>query len=154
MELRRQAQCVYRCLYHIVWIPRYRYAVLVNGVDRYLLMKLDEVRKQYPEIEYVERNVQPDHVHLVVSFPPRWSIAKVVQLMKAGTGRERAEEFLTVSSVPYRITVRAAPPGAMSRPRPEQRFREGSRIFRILAVAERGVDGRYLTCHAREEVSS
>jgi len=74
--------------------------------------------------------------------------------VKAGTGRERAEEFLTVSSVPYRITVRAAPPGAMSRPRPEQRFREGSRIFRILAVAERGVDGRYLTCHAREEVSS
>ena len=94
MELRRQAHCVYRCMYHIVWIPRYRYAVLVRGVDQYLLTKLDEVRKQYPEIEYIERNVQPDHVHLVVSFPPRHSIAKVVQLLKTNTGRALREKFL------------------------------------------------------------
>ena len=93
MELRRQAHCVYRCMYHIVWIPRYRYAVLVDGVDQYLLIKLDEVRKLYPEIEYVERNVQPDHVHLVVSFPPKYSIAKVVQLLKANTGRALKEKF-------------------------------------------------------------
>lgn len=33
MEIRKQAQCVYRCMYHIVWIPRYRYEVLVKGVD-------------------------------------------------------------------------------------------------------------------------
>ncbi|MFY0632978.1 MAG: head-tail adaptor protein [Vannielia sp.] len=74
--------------------------------------------------------------------------------VKSGSGRERADEFLTVSSVPYRITVRAAPPGATSRPRPEQRFREGARIYRILAVAERDARGRYLTCYAREEVSA
>ena len=42
-----------------------------------LLIKLDEIRKRYPEIEYVERNVQPEHVHLVGSFPPKYSIAKV-----------------------------------------------------------------------------
>ena len=84
---------MYRCMYHIVWIPRYRYAVLVKGVAEYLLIKLDEVRKQYPEIEYVERNVQPDHVHLVVSFPPRHSIAKVVQLLKANTSRALSEKF-------------------------------------------------------------
>ena len=93
MELRRQAHCVYRCMYHIVWIPRYRYAVLVKGVAEYLLVKLDEVRKQYPEIEYAERNVQPDHVHLVVSFPPRHSIAKVVQVLKANTSRALKEKF-------------------------------------------------------------
>ena len=80
-------------MYHIVWIPRYRYKVLVEGVGEYLLIKLDEVRKHYPEIEYIERNVQPDHVHLVVSFPPRHSIAKVVQVMKANTGRALKEKF-------------------------------------------------------------
>jgi len=93
MELRRQAHCVYRCMYHIVWIPRYRYAVLVRGVAQYLLTLLDEVRKQYPEIEYIERNVQVDHVHLLVSFPPRHSIAKVVQLLKANTARALKEKF-------------------------------------------------------------
>lgn len=70
----------------------------------------------------------------------------------AGWGRERAGEFVTLSSVPYRITVRAAPPGAPSRPRPEQRLRDGARVFRITAVTEAGVEGRYLTCFAQEEV--
>ncbi|MGK5083212.1 IS200/IS605 family transposase [Bdellovibrionota bacterium FG-1] len=93
MRLRRQAHCVYRTMYHIVWIPRYRYAVLNKGVAAYLLIKLDEVRKYHPEIEYIERNVQPDHVHIVVSFPPKYSISRVVQLMKQNTGRELRAKF-------------------------------------------------------------
>lgn len=72
--------------------------------------------------------------------------------IEAGTGRERAGEFVTLSQVGFRITVRAAPPGAPSRPKPEQRFREGTRIFRITAVAEEDPDGHYLTCYAQEEV--
>lgn len=71
--------------------------------------------------------------------------------VKAGTGKETEQDFLTLSSVPYRITVRSAPPGAASRPRPDQRFREGDRLFRILAVADADVRGRYLTCFTREE---
>ncbi|GAB4384043.1 head-tail adaptor protein [Albidovulum sp.] len=72
--------------------------------------------------------------------------------IEARSGRERAGEFLTLSSVGYRITVRAAPDGAPSRPRPEQRFRVGNRLFKITAVTEAGGEGRYLTCFAEEEV--
>jgi head-tail adaptor len=68
-----------------------------------------------------------------------------------GSGRDTAGEEVTLSTVPYRITVRAAPFAAPSRPRPDQRFREGLRLFRILAVTERDGDARYLTCFAREE---
>lgn len=73
--------------------------------------------------------------------------------IRPGTGREKAAEFMTVASVPFRITVRAAPVGAPSRPEPEQRFRAGARIFRILAVTEADVGARYLVCFAQEEVS-
>jgi head-tail adaptor len=69
----------------------------------------------------------------------------------AGSGRDTAGEDVTLSTVPYRITVRAAPVGAPSRPIPEQRLREGTRVFRILAVTERDLDARFLTCFAREE---
>jgi len=93
MEIRKQAHCAYRCMYHIVWIPRYRYNVLVDGVDEYLKIKMDEVRKLYPEIEYLERNIQSDHVHIVISFPPKYSIAKVVQIIKQNTGRALYEKF-------------------------------------------------------------
>lgn len=74
--------------------------------------------------------------------------------IQAGTGREKAAEFLTVSSIPFRITVRAAPHGAASRPKPDQRFRAGSRYFRILAVTESDASAQYLVCFAQEEVSS
>jgi head-tail adaptor len=69
-----------------------------------------------------------------------------------GTGRDAAGEEVTLASVAYRITTRAAPVGSPSRPKPEQRFRDGTRLFRILAVTERDADGRYLISFAREEV--
>lgn len=93
METRRQAHCVYRCEYHIVWIPRYRYEVLTDGVKEYLQIKLEEIRKWYPEIEYIERNIQLDHVHVLVSFPPKMSISKVIEILKSNTGRALKKEF-------------------------------------------------------------
>ncbi|QAX29765.1 head-tail adaptor protein [Leisingera sp. NJS204] len=53
----------------------------------------------------------------------------------------------------YRITLRASPEGFASRPRPDQRFRDRNRIYRIDAIAESDPDARYLTCFAVEEVS-
>lgn len=74
--------------------------------------------------------------------------------VRAGTGREKAVEHLTVSALPVRITVRAAAQGAPSRPRPEQRLRDGARLYRIQAVTESDADARYLVCFAIEEVSA
>lgn len=73
--------------------------------------------------------------------------------IRPGTGREKAGEFVTLSSVPFRITVRSAPDNAPSRPKPDQRFRDGARIFRIQAVTEAGPTDLYLTCFAYEETS-
>ena len=72
--------------------------------------------------------------------------------LRPGAGRERGGQFVTLSKVPYRIVVRAEPEGSPARPKPDQRFRENGRVFRILAVAEHDAAGRYLTCHAIEEV--
>ncbi|MDQ2089141.1 head-tail adaptor protein [Marimonas arenosa] len=72
----------------------------------------------------------------------------------ARTGREKQGEAVPVSNVGYRITVRGAPVGNSMRPQPDQRFRDGARLYRILAVTERDPDGRYLTCFAEEEVAA
>lgn len=74
--------------------------------------------------------------------------------VRAGTGSERYAEFVTLSNVAYRITVRGAPQGAPSRPKPEQRLRDGTRLFRIVAVTEADEAGQYLTCFAQEEVGA
>jgi head-tail adaptor len=72
--------------------------------------------------------------------------------VKAGSGRDAAAEEITLATVPYRITVRGAPVGSPRRPLPQQRFRDGTRVYHIVAVTERDPDGLYLSCFAREEV--
>lgn len=71
--------------------------------------------------------------------------------VRAGTGRERDGPGVPVGRVAYRIIVPAALPGALDRPRPDQRLREGARIFRIHAVAEHDRRGAYLCCFCEEE---
>jgi head-tail adaptor len=68
-----------------------------------------------------------------------------------GSGREAAGIEQNLASVNYRITVRAAAFGASARPKPEQRLRDGERLFTILAVSERDASGLYLTCLTKEE---
>lgn len=74
--------------------------------------------------------------------------------IQAGTGTERSEDFLTVSRVPMKVIVRGAPVGSPRRPKPDQRFIEGGRVFRILSVTELDAQGHYLACQSREEVAS
>lgn len=74
--------------------------------------------------------------------------------VRARSGGETGGGAQVLSRTSYRIIVRAAPPWSAARPRPEQRLREGARIWRISAVAEYDRAGRYLTCHAEEEVAA
>lgn len=74
--------------------------------------------------------------------------------VKPRSGGERDREDVGVSRLDVKVTVRAAPMGSSMRPEAGQRLREGARIFRILAVTEPDMAGRYLTCLAREEVAA
>lgn len=69
----------------------------------------------------------------------------------AGTGRETGSSDTPVSRTPYKIVVRGAPWGTPERPKPDQRFRHGTRVFNILAVTERDPKGQYLICFSEEE---
>lgn len=66
------------------------------------------------------------------------------------SGGEELAGARATSRVSHRILVRGAPVGAPARPRPDQRFRDGTRVYAILAVAEYDPQGRYLTCWASE----
>jgi len=72
--------------------------------------------------------------------------------VRATTGQERQSLSGRISSVPYRVIVRSAKVGAVSRPKPDQRFREGERLYRIYAVADFDAAGMYLECFCKEEV--
>ncbi|MEO1639741.1 MAG: head-tail adaptor protein [Pseudomonadota bacterium] len=87
-------------------------------------------------------------------FTEGWEALGVIWAeVRAMSGRERAQSAATLARTPFKITLRAAPHGAASRPTAGQRFRDGNRIFVIHAVAEQGPENRYLTCNAVEEVA-
>ena len=71
--------------------------------------------------------------------------------VSARAGREAAGVAAPLSRVPYKIIVRAAPTGSDARPKADQRFREGTRVYRILSVAEDDLNGQYLMCTGQEE---
>lgn len=71
----------------------------------------------------------------------------------ARTGRETAQSGTSVSAMSYKIVVRGAPFGNAERPTPDQRFRDGARVFVIKAVADDDANGRYITCFATEETA-
>ncbi len=79
------------------------------------------------------------------------SLGTVWASLVARAGRAAGRKTVAVSRVDYRVTLRAALVGAAARPIAGQRFREGTRSFRILSVTEADADGRYLECIAREE---
>lgn len=88
-------------------------------------------------------------------FVESWvALGEVWAEVDARSGHERGQGTIPVSAVAYRIALRAAPQGSAMRPEAGQRLRDGARLFLIRAVAERGHDGRFLTCFADEEMAT
>jgi hypothetical protein len=62
---------VYSCKYQVVWTPKYRRKVLVRGVDERLKEMVDEVADEL-QCEVLEREVMPDHVHMLCEVDPQF----------------------------------------------------------------------------------
>ncbi len=74
----------YRCQYHIVWTPKYRYKILTGNVGKELYRSI-YVYCAMKKCKVVELNVQIDHVHLVVRTPPNVSVSDLMGVLKGRT---------------------------------------------------------------------
>ena len=83
---------VYKNQYHIIFCPKYRRGVLVDGVDVRLKEILQDVADE-KGVEIKSMEVMPDHVHLFLSFDPRLMPHKVIKDMKGRSSRLLREEF-------------------------------------------------------------
>ena len=76
-----QAHVKWECKYHVVILPKYRKQALYGRLRREIGGILRELCRQ-KEIELVEGKAMPDHVHMLLSVPPRYSIAMTVGYLK------------------------------------------------------------------------
>ena len=71
----------WNCNYHLVWIPKYRKKVLYGQLRKELGPILRGLALQ-KESEVVEGGLKVDHVHMLVSIPPKYSVVQVVGYVK------------------------------------------------------------------------
>ena len=83
---------VYSCQYHVVWCPKYRRKVLVNGVDIRLKELIKSIAAEI-QVDIIEMEIMPDHVHLLLEVDPQFGIHKAIKNIKGKTSRILRQEF-------------------------------------------------------------
>jgi putative transposase len=92
VEYKSNRNVVYSCKYHVVWTPKFRRPVLVDGVDERLKEILgDVVAETRSELLGIE--VMPDHVHLLIEIDPQFGVHRFVKLAKGRSSRRLRQEF-------------------------------------------------------------
>ena len=81
-QFKRLAHSIYECKYHVVFCPKYRYQILRDEVAEYTRQQIYRLCEQKDGVEVLELSVQPDHVHLVVSIPPKYAVSSVMGYLK------------------------------------------------------------------------
>jgi putative transposase len=83
---------VYSCKYHIIFCPKYRRKVLVNGVDTRLKAIIGEVASDM-QVEVIELEIMPDHVHVLCEIDPQLGVHKFVKQLKGRSSRLLRQEY-------------------------------------------------------------
>ena len=83
----------WECKYHIVFIPKCRRKVLYGSLRRHLGEVFHELARQ-KESKIEEGHLMPDHVHMMLSIPPKYSVAQVVGFIKGKSAIAIARQFM------------------------------------------------------------
>jgi putative transposase len=92
MNYKSNHDVVYSCKYHVVWCPKYRRRVLIDGVDERLKAIIQEVLQEH-DAELMKMEIMADFVHLLIEVDPQYGIHRLVKQIKGRSSRLLREEF-------------------------------------------------------------
>lgn len=92
-ETESLAHSKWECKYHVVWIPKYRRKALYAELRKHLGPVLRELARQR-ECAVEEGHLQPDHVHMLMSIPPKYAVAQVLGYIKGKSAIHIARSYL------------------------------------------------------------
>ena len=97
MEYKSNNNVVYSCKYHVVFCPKYRRPVLKHGVDVRLKELILETCAKL-NVEIIEMEIMPDHVHMLIEVDPQFGVHKAVKRIKGYSSRILRSEFSWLKS--------------------------------------------------------
>jgi putative transposase len=80
-EWQSQSHVRWYCRYHIVFVPKYRKRAILGQLRKGIGKILRELCDQFG-VELVEGHAMPDHIHMCLSIPPKFSVANTVGRLK------------------------------------------------------------------------
>lgn len=87
------AHTSWECKYHVVFIPKYRRKALYGELRPHLGETFRELARRW-ESEVVEGHLMVDHVHMLMSIPPKWSVSQVMGFIKGKSAIHIARTFM------------------------------------------------------------
>ena len=83
----------WECKYHVVWIPKCRRKILYGQLRKNLGDVFHELARQ-KECKILEGHLQSDHIHVLISIPPKYSVAQIVGYIKGKSAIHIARTYL------------------------------------------------------------
>ena len=83
----------WECKYHIVWIPKYRKKTMYGQLRKHLGEVIRDLAR-HKESEVIEGHLMPDHIHMLISIPPKYSVSQVIGYMKGKSAIHIARSYL------------------------------------------------------------
>jgi len=92
-ETRTLSHSKYECKYHLVFIPKYRKKTLYLELRKHLGEVFKELAR-HRESEVLEGHLMPDHVHMMISIPPKYAVSQVVGYIKGKSAIHLARVYM------------------------------------------------------------
>lgn len=92
MDYKSNRNIVFSCKYHVVFCPKYRRKVLAGEVETRLKEIVHDVAAE-TDVDVIEMEVMPDHLHLLVEVDPQFGIHRFVKRVKSVSSRLLRSEF-------------------------------------------------------------
>ncbi len=99
-KYKKLSHVIYYHVYHIVWTPKYRFLILEGIVKKAVENKIRQI-SEWNKLEIMEMNIQRDHVHVVLSVPPKISISQVMGYLKGKTAIHIFKSFPRLKKKAY-----------------------------------------------------
>ena len=99
-RFKKLSHTIWHFHYHVVWTPKYRCKILQGGVKQEVGNCIRAFSEQ-KKCEIVELNIQVDHVHIVVSIPPKLSVSDYVGIVKGRSAIRVLQRYKELKQKPY-----------------------------------------------------
>jgi len=99
MEYIKTAHGIYYLQYHVAWVCKYRRRILNPGMCGYIRKLLFKLLRSMPGVEIETIGFDKDHLHMIVSIPPKYSISSVMGKLKSQSASQLRKAFPWLNKV-------------------------------------------------------